>query len=407
MAKILRTFPIFIIIVLFIIAFSSSYASLNMDNLAYTLAIGIDTSNQNKLEVTFQFSTLSSSSESGTSGKSEPILNSVHASSLNNAINLMNNYMGKKINLSHCKVIVFSENIAKQGISNEIYTLSNNPQLRPSANILISKCTARYYLEQTKPELENSMASYYEILTNSSEYTGFIPNSTIGTFFYSMLCKDCEAYAILGNVNDSHTENNNVINSQKDYLMNISESSISGKNSAECIGIAVFKDDKIVGELNALESICFLAIDDSIDRFLISVPDPNNNQNYLDIYLGTYGMPKIKVDTSTNSPYIKIEMDLIGRIYSMSENSDYLNSETMDEISRSCNSYLESSFSNYLYKTSKEFHSDINGFGKKALSNFKNTKDVDDYNWLKNYQNAFFDVKINTSIKSGMLITET
>ena len=407
MAKILRTFPIFIIIVLFIIAFSSSYASLNMDNLAYTLAIGIDTSNQNKLEVTFQFSTLSSSSESGTSGKSEPILNSVHASSLNNAINLMNNYMGKKINLSHCKVIVFSENIAKQGISNEIYTLSNNPQLRPSANILISKCTARYYLEQTKPELENSMASYYEILTNSSEYTGFIHNSTIGTFFYSMLCKDCEAYAILGNVNDSHTENNNVINSQKDYLMNISESSISGKNSAECIGIAVFKDDKIVGELNALESICFLAIDDSIDRFLISVPDPNNNQNYLDIYLGTYGMPKIKVDTSTNSPYIKIEMDLIGRIYSMSENSDYLNSETMDEISRSCNSYLESSFSNYLYKTSKEFHSDINGFGKKALSNFKNTKDVDDYNWLKNYQNAFFDVKINTSIKSGMLITET
>lgn len=407
MNKALRTFPIFIVIILFIIAFSSSYASLNLDNLAYALAIGIDTSDQNNLEVTFQFSTLSSSSENGESGKSEPILNSVHASSINNAINLMNNYMGKKINLSHCKVIIFSEEIAKRGISNEIYTLCNNSQIRPSSNILISKCNAKYYLEQTKPELENSMSNYYEILTNSSKYTGYIPNSTIGSFFYSMICKDCEAYAILGNVNQDNNQNNSSVNSQKDYLMNSNESSISGKNSAESIGVAVFKDDKIVGELNALETICFLALNDDISRFLISVPDPNNNENYLDIYLGTYNMPKIKVDTSTASPYIKIDINLTGRIYSMSKNSDYVDDETLDKISSSCNSYLESAFSNFLYKTAKEFHSDINGFGKKSLSNFKTTEEVNNYGWLDNYRNAFFDVNVNTSIKSGMLITET
>lgn len=407
MNKALRTFPIFIVIILFIIAFSSSYASLNLDNLAYALAIGIDTSDQNNLEVTFQFSTLSSSSENGKGGKSEPILNSVHASSINNAINLMNNYMGKKINLSHCKVIIFSEEIAKRGISNEIYTLCNNSQIRPSSNILISKCDAKYYLKQTKPELENSMSNYYEILTNSSEYTGYIPNSTIGTFFYSMTCNDCESYAILGNVNQKNNKNNDLANSQKDYLMNSNESSISGKNSAESIGVAVFKGDKIVGELNALETICFLALNDDIDRFLISVPDPNNHENYLDIYLGTYDMPKIKVDTSTDSPYIKIDMNLTGRIYSMSKNSDYVDDKTLEEISSSCDSYLESAFSNFLYKTAKEFHSDINGFGKKALSNFKTTNEVNDYGWLNNYKNAFFDININTSIKSGMLITET
>lgn len=407
MNKTLRTFPIFIVIILFIIAFSSSYASLNLDNLAYALAIGIDTSDQNNLEVTFQFSTLSSSSENGKGGKSEPILNSVHASSINNAINLMNNYMGKKINLSHCKVIIFSEEIAKRGISNEIYTLCNNSQIRPSANILVSKCDAKYYLQQTKPELENSMSNYYDILTNSSKYTGYVPNSTIGSFFYSMLCKDCEAYAILGNVNENNNQNTNSLNSQKDYLMNSNESSISGKNSAESIGVAVFKGDKFVGELNALETICFLVLNDDINRFLISVPDPNNNKNYLDIYLGTYNMPKIKVDTSTSSAYIKIDINLTGRIYSMSKNSDYVDDTTLDKISSSCDSYLESAFSNFLYKTAKELHSDINGFGKKALSNFKTTEEVNNYGWLNNYKNAFFDINVKTSIKSGMLITET
>ena len=91
----------------------------------------------------------------------------------------------------------------------------------------------------------------------------------------------------------------------------------------------------------------------------------------------------------------------------MSKNSNYVDNETLEKISSSCNSYLESAFSNFLYKTSKEFHSDINGFGKRALSNFKTTNEVNNYGWLSNYKNAFFHINVNTSIKSGMLITET
>ena len=91
----------------------------------------------------------------------------------------------------------------------------------------------------------------------------------------------------------------------------------------------------------------------------------------------------------------------------MSDDSKYLDSNVLNTISESCNQYLESTFSNYLYKTAKEFKSDINGFGKHALKNFFTTQEFENYNWLKNFQNAFFDVQIDTSVKSGMLITET
>lgn len=46
-------------------------------------------------------------------------------------------------------------------------------------------------------------------------------------------------------------------------------------------------------------------------------------------------------------------------------------------------------------------------FGKYALKNFFYTEQYNNYNWLENYKNAFFDVKVDTSIKSGMLIIET
>ena len=68
MHKIFMNITIFLLIIIFIIAFSSSYSSLNIDNLAYVLAIGIDKSDKNKLQVTFEFAS-TAASESGSSEK--------------------------------------------------------------------------------------------------------------------------------------------------------------------------------------------------------------------------------------------------------------------------------------------------------------------------------------------------
>ncbi len=407
MVKLLKTLFVLVIIVIFVLAFSNSYNALSIENLAYVLAIGIDPSSDNKLKVSFQFSSASLASESGSSEKASTFINTVTASSLSNAINLVNGYLGKQINLSHCKVIIFSEKFALQGISDEIYTLINDTQIRPSANIVISKCDAKYYIEQTKPELENLISKYYEVFTSSSKYTGYMPDTTIGKFFDSLICTSCEPYAILGGVNKGKTNDKKIVGLQKDYEIKANQSSISGENGAENIGVAVFKEDKLVGELNALETICLLNVTNNLDQFLVSVPDPANNNHYIDIYLTPLSNANIKVNTNSGSPYIKVNCRFSGRIYSMSENSKYLSPEALDAISNSCSSYLESIFTDYLYRTSKDLQSDISGFGKYALKNFFTTKESTNYDWRNSYKDAFFDVKIDTSIKSGMLITQT
>lgn len=189
---------ILITIVLFLVAFSSSYEALSIDKLAYVVAIGIDTSNPNKYSFSFQFTNVTSPTESGSAEKSPSIVNTVEASSLSTAINLMNTYIGKKLNLSHCKVIVFSEEIASNGISEQIYTLMNDTQIRPSAYIVISKCNAKYYIENSKPILENLITKYYDIFPSSSNYTAFTSNSTIGEFFNNLESQTINPTAILG-----------------------------------------------------------------------------------------------------------------------------------------------------------------------------------------------------------------
>lgn len=407
MKKIIKKITTIIIIILFLVAFSSSYSSLNIANLDYVVAIGFDTSTSNNFCISFQFAKVASVSESGTTEQTPTIINTVEASSLNNAIDLMNTYIGKKLNLSHCKAIVFSEEIATKGISDQIYTLINDTQIRPSANIIVSKCSAQYYIENSKPIFENLITKYYEISPSSSEYTGYTSDSTIGDFFNSIECGTCEPTAILGGLNTKSSDNNSTLNDKKDSSTESNESSISGKRGTENIGVAVFKGDKLIGELNASECLAFLNIRNEVKGFYVTVPDPENSQNNIDIYLTPNENTKISVDIVNGSPYVKVKASYSGRIHSLTSNSRYLDEDVLNNISDACNKYLETVLSDYLYKTSKDFKSDINGIGKFALSKFLTSKDYTNYNWLENYKNAFFNVDVNTSIKSSLLITET
>ena len=401
---ILRRVFILLVIIILISSFSASYNSLNLDNLAFAVAIGIDKSTSNKLKVTFEFLAPSASSESG--GETKPVLNTVECSSITNGINIMNAYLGKKVNLSHCKLIVFSEEIAKEGISDEVYSLINEVQIRPSANIVVSKCNSKYYIENSVPSLESLIPRYYDIFPNTSEYTGYTCNATIGDFFNALVCNSCSPYAILGGINSSDTDSSQSQTSD-DSTIKSNESPITGNRASQNIGLAVFKDDKLAGELNAIETICFLNMRKQVDTFLVSIPNPQDSTSKIDLYLTPNSTHKIDVSFVNGAPYIKINFEFSGKIYSMSKNSQYLDNDILDAISESCNNYLEDQFSSYLYKTSTVFESDINGLGVYSLSKFTTSSEFNDYNWLNNYKNSTFDVDIKTVIDSGFLLTQT
>lgn len=73
----------------------------------------------NNLKVSFQFAIPSKSGaggEGGTDGSStdssDTVIDTIEASSIEHAIALADGYISKQINLSHCKVLVISEEFA-------------------------------------------------------------------------------------------------------------------------------------------------------------------------------------------------------------------------------------------------------------------------------------------------------
>ena len=186
-----------IIGIIFSIGFTGTHNVQSVDDLAYAVALGIDKGDNYHLRVTFQFTTLSAASESGAGEATPSVVDSVEANSIDTALNLMNTVISKEISLSHCKIIVFSEELASQGIGEEIYSLMNKVQLRPDTNVIISISQAEEYIKSVKPSLENLVAKFYETLPRSSEYTGYTANIQLGDFFRTLTCTTCEPVAIL------------------------------------------------------------------------------------------------------------------------------------------------------------------------------------------------------------------
>lgn len=68
---------------------------------------------QNDLKISFQLSIPSKNTSDGDSSSSaDTVIDTIESSSVESGISLANGYISKKLNLSHCKVLVLSEEIA-------------------------------------------------------------------------------------------------------------------------------------------------------------------------------------------------------------------------------------------------------------------------------------------------------
>ena len=441
-----------IILIIFINAFSASYTSRNISNLAYIFALGIDKGENAKIKISAQLSKIATSTGGGgSSGEgNNPILISCEANSIFSGINLLNTYIGKELNLAHCSVFVISKEFAQDGISSEIYSLINNEEVRPSTNLVLSTCDAYDYLKNSNPNLERLTTKYYETFSITDRFTGYISNITIGNFYNTLASKDEEATAILGGLNSaarsensksssnsnksdssdteklssessgsSNSSNNSSNESsnqssqeQENSIINPEDltagtSSASGKRGTENIGLAVFENDKFRGELTATETICHLLINNDLDSCIISIGNPIVESEKMELQLFPSKKTKITINIIDGIPHISIKLYLNADVMTLEQDIDYEIPETLEKISSTAKDYLKNEFDKYLNKVSKEYNCDIDEFYTKAIGHFATIPEWKNFNWKEKFKNAVFNVDLDFNVTSSLLVTKT
>ena len=456
--KILIILLVIVITAFFLTNFSSIYT---IDDYAYVIAMGLDNSDDSDLILSLQIAIPAGSSkgsESSSSQSSSSIVSTVKCKNINGGVNLINDYLGQKLNLSYCKAMVFSEDIAKKGIGNYICTATNDIEIRPSCDIIVSKCSALDYITNSKPLLENLSSKYYEIASSSQKDTGLTRTISLMSFYNRYYDSLCEPYAPLSSIEESNESGNanqtsqankaEQINSNASINKKESESnsedaknevqgktldsdknsdnsngggssSSSGGNSESSSkkdvekdntnakiknhGLAIFKDDKLIGEISREETLCYMLVSGKLKDAVINVPSPFEDADYVSLNISSVHS-KNKVEIKNGTPFVTCNISLSARVLSSTKTSNYLSKENSLALEYATNSYLNANITDFLYKTSKELKSDFIGFGRNAVRSFKTMDDWKNYDWLNKYQNSEFNVNINTTVKSSYLL---
>lgn len=390
----LKKFSSVIIIVIFCaIIFSGYLHEQDLDDLAYVIAIGIDVGKNNDIEVTFQISipsengsnsSSSTSSSSSSEKESSDTLNkSVECETINSGLDLVNNVVSKRVDLSHCKFVVFSQEIASRGIYEYIYTLENDLELRSNCNIIVSTCDAKEFLDSSNPVLESSTAKYYEIITTASKYTGYTSNVTLNSVFTSISDTFGEICTILGHVQEEESSEPEIVLS----------------------GLAVFKGDQMVGTIPVEETIPYLIVTNQLNESTISCYSPFSEDKLMDFHVSVFSNTKHKVSLNGSYPHVTTNIYLDATLLSSSDDFNASSPSDIAKVEEALSNYIKDEVNNYYKKTSKQFKSDISGLGKYVVYQFPTVKDWEEFDWVNKYEQSTFEVNVDVNLNSSYFVS--
>ncbi len=371
---------IFLLILILLTFTGCNSTDTGIDNYYFVVSLGIDKTDNGNLKVSVQIPTSSKSSESsGSSQASSANIYAVEAKTIDEAFIILDNYLNKKINLSHCSALIFSEELAKEGIKEFIYTLSNNTELRHTCQLIISSNTAYDVLEKISNSEESFSSKLFDYLTTSSDYTGLTISSTFGEFFQNLHDDNIQPSAIY---------------------------TIFFEDTVQSSGIALFKDEFMVTHVDSLNTLAHSICTNKLETATITLDNPFDEGRYVDLDIELYKKTEVAINIINGTPYIELTVYPKGAIRSSGSIFNYINNDNINKLETATNNYLKKVITDYLYSISKEYNTDVIGFKGICQSKYLTEDEFDKVHWNEVFQDSFFDVNVKSEINSSNLFNK-
>lgn len=401
---------------------TSCYDNREIDDKAYAIALGLDKGETNHLRMTLQFaipSKISSgegggSSDGGGGGGGSSSITTVETPTIYAGLNMINTYVSNQVDFSHCKVVVFSEELAQEGIHKYIHAIVRGREFRGSMHVAVSMDTAEDYIRNVTTVLELNPAKYYEKNFKSYKYTGFTGDTRLINFYLLEESSCRQAFATLVGINkyekSSQFDNNNSNYKEKGRDQPLEGDFYAGyipkvyEAKAEVMGIAVFDGGTMVGKFDGEEATFHQMLYGTYDHSYISIPDPEQPNDFVLLNVKQARMPEHHVEMEGDIPYISAKVKLEADILSIQSGINYESIENMGILESASEEFLKKGILRFLEKT-KPMHADLCGFGRDLKVRYLLWNDWINVHWLKIYANSEFSVEVDLKIRRpGLLI---
>ncbi len=413
---------VLILTLMIIITTTGCWGGRETDEVAYVLAIGFDKGEQDELLVTVRVANpraiagagAGAGGEGGGGGAQSTLVLSVESNTPIPTLNLFDISVDRQLSLLHTKAYVFSEELAKEGLGRLLLPLNRYRELRGNSLILVTRGKARDFIENNKPLLELSPTKQFELIRELPGTHGLYSITLFQQFYNDIKSLSMEGTIPLVAIREegSGTAGTGARGGGEQILgkYTAGEVPIKGGNRAQIMGNAVFRRDRMVGEISGEEARYLLILQGGFKRGKFSVADPLAAEP-MSVALMVIQARGSKIRTTIEpdgSVAVDVDIYLEPEIIGIMSGVNYETEENKPILEEAISREIEQGCRNLIQRTQKEFRSDIVGFGKHLKHHFWTSQPWEEFQWLARYPEAQVNVTVHTQIRrTGFLLKTT
>jgi spore germination protein KC len=293
----------------------------------------------------------------------------------------------RRMYLSHIQLVIFGEELAKEGIGKTLDFISRNHEFRTDFFILVSKNSkAEAVLNVLTPTEASPSVSLYSSI-NMAEKVWAPTKGVHLDELLSTLFSDGKNPVLTGVMVSGDQDLGDEV---------VSLEQIKPAAVTKIIGFAGFKKDKLTGWLNEKESKGYNYIINNIKSTVGSIPCESEGTIALEV---KKSKSKIKSSMKNGKPSITIETEIEANLGEIQCDMDLLNPKTIEKIESEAEKQVQDLMEDSISKAKKDLKSDIFGFGEtihrqhpKAWKKLKG-------NWDETFLDLDVSYKINYEIR--------
>lgn len=377
------------------------------------------------------------------------------------AAELINTVMPKRVSLIHVKMIVISEELAREDINMLIEPIIRYKEIKSTAALMICRGKAEDYISSKSSELipflplememilkQNKGGTSYLAQTINQVHNNYISSYGDAVIMYSALLPKTKSQAndegedpeedspdtsgdgggsmMMGDEAGNRPRQDRPIDQSPEearedelpgekeetentppggdggYLQGYLPGQIPIKTAIESqiAGMAVFDGPKMVGILNTHETSMFMMADGKYAEGALLVRDPYKPDYYVMFQARNRQKSKVKTRIDDQgAAYIDIHVYMSGELQIVQNTEkDYRNDkEEREKLIEYVTDYLQRQITQVIEKSQREYGSDILRLGRYVAPHFVTIREWEAYNWSSRYPNA--RVKVTVSFK--------
>lgn len=378
------------------------YDRQELEQQAFVSVMGIDKAPNGLLDCTFVIAVPTNPTGAGSAkpplAASSPITYRAH--DITEAMMLANSSVERTLTLSHLTSVIFGSGVASVGLRPYLDTLARFREFRRTVYVAVAKENARDVITANEPMLEQTTIRQADGVARVGERNGLVLVCQLHHFLTSLEESHVDPvlpmYAVNQQVKEDPKGQSGI--SGKDTQYSAGQIQRSGGNPVEWTGAAVFRGDKMVGELDGRETIYLRMLNGNLHSTKI---DFGNNITKL----GTIGLsikkergPIYKVEL-TSPPKIQVTVPLEADVVAGGTSLDFNNPALRAKLEHQLNQQLAADFTGLLTKMYHEWDVDAIPLSRTIRNRFSTHQQFVKYPWESQIKNAKLEVSVDLHLR--------